>query len=219
MTRKDRVIALLLLIPAAQTAARPIPAPMPTSPQPAVHSSDRSVEESLRAWLNAQNFDQKAKPAAPAQDMSDLKDAVAAPAPEIREDILRADGSKRQRLADRLPGMAPEPFDICRNLEQCTQARTSFHVDEESMVRDAVAALVRPWIILEKARGNALDFAPAQGGEKILDLKVKSLPDAALSVHVEAVSTGGYDVWLTGSSNPGDLFRHSRDAVLAASPS
>ena len=213
------MITLFLLIPGAQAAARPIPAPMPSAPQPAVHSSDWSVEGRLRTWLNAKKFDQKSAVALPAEEMSDLKDAVAAPQPEIRDDILRAQGDQRQRLAEHLPGMAPEPFDYCRNLEQCTQARTSFHVDDESSVRDAVAGLVRPWIILEKARGNALDFEPAEDGQKILDLKMKSLPDAGLGVNVEHVSTGGYDVWLTGKSNPGDLFRHTRDAVLAPSPS
>src|ERR1700739_1973162 len=103
MTRKDRVIALLLLIPAAQAASRPIPAPMPSAPQPAVHSSDWSVEGRLRSWLSAQKFDQKPGAAMPAQDLPDLKDAVAAPKPEIREDILRAAGDQRQRLAEHLP--------------------------------------------------------------------------------------------------------------------
>lgn len=213
-------LAVLLLIPALNAAARPIPAPMPPSPEPALHSSDWSVEEKLRVWLSGQKFDSKPKAVLPAEDMSDLKDAVASPAPppEIRDDILRAQGAQRQQLAERLPGMAAEPFDFCRDLEHCTRARTSFHVDDESLVRDAVAAVVRPWIILEKARGDALAFEPVEGaGDKILDLKLKSLPNAALGVHVEPVSTGGYDVWLTGSSNPGDLFRHARQDVLPPS--
>lgn len=204
-----KILSAFLLLSATQALARPVPGLTPP-PKPALHVSDRGVEERLREWLGTQDF--APKPTV-SPDMADLRDAVASPPPGLREDIAKADGGRRRQLAERLPGMSPDPFDFCRVLEGC-QARTSFHVESESLVQDAAAALVRPWIIVEKARSRTLDFSPAKDGDKILDLNVPTAPDAGLAVHVAPVESGGYDVWLTGKTDPAELFKKEKAAAI-----
>lgn len=205
-----KILSAFLLLSATHASALPAPGLTP-APKPALHASDRGVEERLREWLSGQTF--APKPAV-SPEMADLKDAVASPAAGLRGDIAKAEGRERQKLADRLPGMSADPFNSCRALETC-RARTSFHVESEGLVSDAVAGLVRPWIIVEKARSSALSFEPAKdAGDKILDLTVPTAPAAGLAVRVAPVASGGFDVWLTGKADPAELFKKERAAAL-----
>lgn len=135
---------------------------------------------------------------------------------QLRAGIVQAEGAGKRQLLDRLPGMAQEPFGLCRDLERCAAAPTSLHVDDEALIADAVRALARPWLNLQKARGKAAALTHEAGA---VSLKLEGLPDASLLVRATAVPTGGFDVALTGAGDPAKLYARERAAVLNASGS
>ncbi|MEK7858038.1 MAG: hypothetical protein AAB320_02760 [Elusimicrobiota bacterium] len=132
-------------------------------------------------------------------------------AAQLRAAVVQAEGAGKRQLLDRLPGMAQEPFGLCRDLVRCTQAPTSLHVAHEALITDAVLALTRPWLNLQKARGKQAALEHLDGA---LNLKLEGLPEAALSVRATSVPTGGFDVALTGSVDPAKLYARERAAVL-----
>lgn len=203
-------LLLALAVAAVAVAARA------AETAPAPHSSDMNVEVKLRSWAAARKV-AKAQPAKgqpagfSAEDKAGLRDAPAE-APSLRREISIAEAAEKSRLERRLPGMSEDPFDVCRTLERCPQAPMSFHVEDETLIPDALVALSRPWIALEKARGRRLLFTPTSGsGEKIATLEVSS---GSLEIHAAPADTGGYDVWIVGSSNPAKRFEAEKEIVL-----
>ena len=180
--------------------AHAAPAPKAVLPE---HASDRVVEGRLRGVVDEQRRKREALAAAARAIMAGdapLKDAVAS----------SPDASKRQMLG-RLPGMAAEPFDLCRTLERCAEAPLSLHVDDEVLIPDAMVALARPWIALEKARGAELAFRAEDHGRGVT-LERASGPK--LSLQVAAVPTGGFDVSLRSDGDAAALFASERAAAL-----
>jgi len=180
--------ALLLLL----AAAKPAPAP--------VHTSDFATEAAVREWLAS-------RPA-----------AAAAPAPEgfsqaDREGLKDSVSSARLPLRD-LPGLSPDPFDVCRTLERCWPLPTSFHVDSRPLVSDAVAALLRPWIALGKARGWKFSFGPAAAAPALLTARLDGLPRTSLTIASAPARTGGFDVWLEAAEGAPELFENERVAAV-----
>lgn len=190
-----------------------------------MYYSDRAADNHLTAWLDSQSqlsrklsvSAKKAKKWRDAARNSGLKDSIASRTAAGRS-VGGADAPRRARpLMERLPGMGPEPFASCRMMEGCTEAPYGFFVEKEEDVSRAVAALVRPWVLLQQARGQELllDLAPGPG-ERIINLKMAGLPQASLQVYVGARLTGGYEVTLRGRPEPGELFAEQRRLVLAA---
>ena len=181
--------------------------------RPSAHESDRSVEQRLRMLLQNRRL-QPSEPASAAipagfDDLSDLRDAVAAAA---------SPDSLRRRLVGHLPGMAPEPFNLYGCLERSPEAPLSLHVEDEILIPDAIVALVRPWIALQKARGTPLEFeAPAAAPEPLVRAALEGLAPNVLAVDVARVSTGGYDVFLRGGAELAKLYSRERSAILPQS--
>ena len=165
-----------------------------------VHESDPAAEQSVRSWLAAQSLPRASE--APAgfstEDRRQLKDSVAAARPALRD----------------MPGLSPEPFDVCRTLERCWPLPTSFHVESQPLIADAVTALLRPWIVLGKARGWTFSFSPVPAGAAILTARLDGLPQERLEIASAAVPTGGYDVWLNGADGAPALFERERALTL-----
>jgi hypothetical protein len=183
---------------------------------PAAHSSDMNIEVKLRVWAAGRKIEKerpaKGVPAGFSEgDKAGLRDAPAEPS-SLRREISIAEAAEKSRLERRLPGMSEDPFDVCRTLERCAQAPRSFHVEDEALIPDALVALSRPWIALEKARGRRLLFTPtSSSGEKIATLEVSS---GSLEIHAAPAETGGYDVWLVGATDPAKRFAAEKEIVL-----
>jgi hypothetical protein len=175
------------------------------------HASQRPAEERLRALLEEQKQErtQAAEQVRVAVGQDDsMRDALAS----------QPEAAGKRRVMDHLPGMSRDPFGLCRALVRCTEAPLSFHVEDEALVSDAVVALVRPWIQLQRARGKDLEFAPSgAAADRAVAITLAGLPDAGLSVRVTPVPTGGFDVALRGAADPEQLFLRERAAVLPAS--
>lgn len=183
-----------------------IPAQKPALPE---HASDRAVERRLRGALDEQRKKREALAAAARAIIAGdapLKDAVAS-APKAEP----ADAPDARRTLNRLPGMSAEPFNLCPTLERCAEAPLSLHVDDEILIPDAMVALARPWIALEKARGAELTLTPEDHGRAVTLARASG---PAMSLQVSAVPTGGFDVWLKADGDAAAQFSAERAAVL-----
>ena len=171
-------------------------------------ASARPAEERLRSLLEEQKQQRvQLVRQAVGEDLS-VRDALAA----------HPEAAGKRRVMDRLPGMSRDPFSLCRALVRCQEAPLSLHVEDEALLSDAFAALARPWIQLQRARGKDLSFQDAgDASERAVAVTLDGLPDAGLTMRATAVSSGGFDVSLRGREDPQALFQRERAAVLPAS--
>ena len=125
----------------------------------------------------------------------EVNQAIVGGADELRDAVKSGTGTNKKRLAARLPGMARDPFDICRDLAGCPEAPLSLHVEDNALIDDAFLALARPWFNLQKARGKAVTLAVDPGTGVRIELE--DFPGrAVITLSAEPTPTGGYDVAL-----------------------
>lgn len=138
-------------------------------------------------------------------------------AEELRDAVAAGSGPERKRLAAHLPGMAVEPYDICRDLERCSEAPSSLHVDEQFLADDAFRALARPWIKLQEARGKSVKVIVDPGAGVRLELE--DLPRwPVVTLSAEPAATGGFDVVVEDGPEASRAFAVERVALLSHKP-
>ena len=186
------ILALLLL--AAGTAFA----------EPSTGTVARAPEENLRVLLA--NLRQKRT--------WQVREAVlGGAAEELRDAVASGDGAAKARLAGRLPGMARDPFGICRDLEGCREAPASFHVEDPILLDDAFMALARPWFKLQKARGKAVAVTVDPGTG--VQLKLEGFPKRpVVTLSALPTPTGGFDVEVEEGAEAARDFAAERAAVL-----
>lgn len=134
---------------------------------------------------------------------------------ELRDAVATGSGHEKKRLAGRLPGMAEDPFAICRDLAGCRESPLSLHVDEDAIMDDAFLALARPWFRLQEARGKAVTVTVDPGVGVRLELEDSpALPFVTLSAL--PTPTGGFDVTVEEGADAAKVFAAGRAAVLLA---
>lgn len=181
------VISVLLLAASAAFAG------------PSPKAAERPPEETLRIMLY--NLRQ--------HHAYEVRKVVLGAADELR-DAVAAGGA---HLADRLPGMAKDPFDICRDLQGCREAPLSVHVEDSAIIDEAFLALARPWFKLQKARGKnvTVTMDPGVG----VRLKLEDFPKRPVVTIVASPSpTGGFDVMLNEGPEAVQAYAAERAAVL-----
>jgi len=184
---------LTVLLLAAGTA---FAAPVPKAPA-------RASEETLRGMLLKLRHN----------DAWKVREAVIGDAEELRDAVVSGTGTAKALFADRLPGMAKDPFDICRDLAGCRQAPQSLHVEDPSLIDDAFLALARPWFKLQEARGKAITPTVDPGTGVRLALEgLTSLP--VVTLEASPAPTGGFDVTLSEGPQAARVYVAERAAVL-----
>lgn len=183
-------------------------------------------EEGLRDWLGREPavrrklaaLASRAEASGKKKGMEDLRDSPG-PRPDaeaLRRRLAKADIEERGALLQELPGMRPHPFHGCRSLQSCPEAPTSYHVNDADEIDSAVIALIRPWILLQKARELELRVTQApQGDEKIVRLSLEGRPDVLLEVRASGTWSGGFNVWTHGLPDPSGLYASERADALA----
>ncbi len=134
-------------------------------------------------------------------------------AEELRDAVTSASGDEKLRAAERLPGMAKGPDDLCRDIFACTKAPLSLHVEGPEDIDEAILALSRPWFNLQKLRGKAVDVVVDHG----IGVQLKLEDFAAQPVvtfTAEPVETGGFDVALVDGAAAAKAFAAERAATL-----
>lgn len=132
---------------------------------------------------------------------------------ELRDAVTSSAGPAKVELANRLPGMAPNPFEVCMDLDLCPSAPSSLHVDEPEKIDDAFVALARPWLKLQEARGKAVTTNVEHGTG--VQLTLEDFPQQpVLTLTAEPAETGGFDVKSDASPAAGKAFVALRSAAL-----
>lgn len=168
-------------------------------PQPIV----QSPEEILRGKLSdlRHNHDMK------------VRQTIFGGAEELRDAVTSGEGPVKTELANRLPGMAANPFEVCMDLDLCPEAPSSLHVDEPEKIDDALVALARPWFKLQEARGKAAVTLVEHGVG--VQIRLEDFPQQpVLTLTATPAETGGFDV--TSDAGPTALkaFAARRAAIL-----
>lgn len=150
---------------------------------------------------------------------SDLRDAVsgaADPGEELRRGLAQAAGEDRRRLLERLPGYSAPREPGCATLESCASPSLAADVKDPRELPDAIRGLVRPWMLLQQARGSAalVRAAPAGDGDALLLVSLKGADAPPLTLNVSPRLLGGFKVWFDQPLALAALYGRERDAVL-----
>jgi|CXWL01.1.fsa_nt_gi hypothetical protein len=142
-----------------------------------------------------------------------VRDTVLGAGEELRDSVTAGAGVDKHRLVARLPGMAKDPFNICRDLEGCREAPLSLHVEDFTLIDDAFVALARPWFKLQQARGKAVAVSVDPGSG--VQLKLEGLrKQPVVTLTASPTPTGGFDVALEEGTEAAATYAAERAAVL-----
>ncbi len=144
-----------------------------------------------------------------------VRQAMLGAADELRDAVAAKKGAEKERLSARLPGMAQDPFDVCRDLRACESAPQSFHVEDDALIDDAFVALARPWFNLQKARGKDVKVTVDPGVGVKLELE-DFAARPAVTLEASPTPTGGFDVALDDAPQAAKTYADQRAALLAA---
>ena len=148
---------------------------------------------------------------------ADLRDAVAemnGPA-QLSRRVAAAPPPERRMLLEGLPGLMAPAAPTCPALSECAEPELSVAVADASLLPDALRRLVRPWMILQQARGSKVELSPAEGtGDAALTVGLKGLSAARLTVDVVPVGPSGFKVAFERPEELAALFAREREAAL-----
>lgn len=191
-------------------------------------SADKKAEDKLRRFIE-QDARLKARldEAARREEFylseareSDLRDAVSDThdGDSLLSGLEKSVGDKRKDVLSALPGMKAPPLPVCRTVAACPTPELALDVSDAEGLPDSVRRLVRPWLVLQQARGSAVELTPVDGpGDAALSVKVKGLDSQPLIINVSPRLLGGFKVWLERPLYLAALYGRERDAILRSS--
>ncbi len=134
-------------------------------------------------------------------------------AEDLRDAVTSGAGNEKLRAAERLPGMAKDPYDLCQDIFACKEAPQSLHVEDQEKIDEAILALARPWFNLQKTRGKAVEVAVDRGVG--VQLKLEDFAaQPVVTFTAEPVSIGGFYVALVDGAAAAKAFAAQRAATL-----
>jgi hypothetical protein len=147
----------------------------------------------------------------------DLRDAVAEMngPDQLSRRVAAASPSERKILLEGLPGLLAPAAPNCPALSECAEPELSVSVTDASLLPDALRRLVRPWMLLQQARGSKIELRPAEGtGDAALSVELKGLSVAPLTVDVTPSGASGFTVAFERPQEQAALYSRERDAAL-----
>ncbi|MBI5239250.1 MAG: hypothetical protein HY926_02150 [Elusimicrobia bacterium] len=151
-----------------------------------------------------------------AKHVQEAREAVLGSADELKDAVANQSGPAKKGMMDRFPGMAADPFNVCRELARCPEAALSMHVEDQKLINDAFIAMARPWFKLQEARGKAVAVAVDAGLG--VQLKLEGLPGLeSVTLEASPAPTGGFDVSLREGSAAAVVYAAERAALLVSS--
>lgn len=194
--------------------------------KPARLTGDAAAEESLRqfiehnpkfqARLNA--IAQREQALANQNRDADLKDAVAdTPNPDaIRDRLAHAGAGDRSGLLATMPGFKTVSPSTCHALVDCANPDLATDVGEKELVTSAVRDLVRPWMLLQQARGKKLVLTPLADAtdDGVLSMKLKGIDAPLVQLNVTPRPLGGFKIWFDQPLVLASIYGRERGAIL-----
>jgi hypothetical protein len=196
--------AVLLLAAAA--------APVHAADKPLFLTGGTQAEDALRRFVER---DPKLKAKLDEASQREENLLAADRDPDLRDAV--SDGSQLDRAAllRRLPGLKALAAPTCRALSECAAPELSVEVADASLLPDALRRLVRPWMLLQQARGSKVELTPAGGkGDAALNVALKGLSSSPLTLNVTPNRPGGFKVWFDRPQELAELYVRERDAAL-----
>ncbi|HXT00451.1 MAG TPA: hypothetical protein VN915_07230 [Elusimicrobiota bacterium] len=147
----------------------------------------------------------------------DLRDAVAEMngPDQLQRRLVAASPSERKILLEGLPGLLAPAAPACPALSECAEPELSVAVTDASLLPDALRRLVRPWMLLQQARGSKVELSPAEGeGDAALTVALKGLAAEPLTVDVTPLGASGYKVAFERPQELAALYSREREAAL-----
>jgi hypothetical protein len=148
---------------------------------------------------------------------TDLRDAVTDTnaADELRRQLGQAADSDRARVLRQLPGMKAPVAPDCASLADCASPDLALDVAGAEQLPDALRSLVRPWMLLQAARGSEIALSPASdAGDAVLSVTLKGVDAAPMILNVSPRILGGFKVWFDQPLVLASIYGRERDAVL-----
>jgi hypothetical protein len=137
---------------------------------------------------------------------------------QLKQRLAQASATDRAALLRQLPGLKAPDAPSCRALTECSNPALSLEVADAELLPDAVRRLVRPWMLLQQARGSEVELTPASGtGDAALNVALKGVASAPLTLNVTANRPGSFTVWFDRPQELAALYVRERDAALKAS--
>jgi hypothetical protein len=151
---------------------------------------------------------------------SDLRDAVAdKSADSVRAELEKAPADKRKAVLETLPGMKPMAGPACVTLADCPAAELSIEVQDAREIPDTIRRAVRPWMVLQQARGSEVRLETADGaGDAAVTMTLKGVEAAPIVFNVSPHLLGGFTVWVDHPYEAAALYERERAAVLNRAP-
>lgn len=200
-------------------------APALAADKPLFLSGGPSAEDALRRFVDRDpRLKAKLDEAARRQEAllaagrdPDLRDSVsdAGGPDELKRRIAQASGPGRAALISQLPGLQAPPAPTCPALTECAAPEFSATAADAAAVPETLRRMVRPWILLQAARGSKVELTPAEGeGDAVLNVGLKGLSAAGLTLNVAPDAAGGFKVWFGRPQEVASLYARERDAAL-----
>ena len=151
---------------------------------------------------------------------SDMRDAVSdTSGNNLRRGLEQSQSAKREALIQTLPGMKPSiktPEDsACLTIVDCPSPDMALNVPDAERLPDTLRRMVRPWMVVQQARGSAIELSPMDGpGEATLALRLKDVDAQLLVLNVAPRLFGGFTVWFNSPFVLAELYNRERNAVL-----
>lgn len=148
---------------------------------------------------------------------SDLRDAVRdiRPGDNLRSNLEKTTGQKRREELSALPGMKAAAKPVCHTVVECPIPELAIDAPDAEHLSESVRRLVRPWMVLQQARGTGIVVTPVDGpGDAALTIKLKDLNTAPIVVNVTPRLLGGFKVWLDRPLYLAALYDRERAVVL-----
>jgi hypothetical protein len=143
----------------------------------------------------------------------EVRQEIFSGAEDLRDAVTSGSGTEKLRAAERLPGMAKDPYDLCADIFACAEAPKSLHVETPDKIDEAILGLARPWFNLQKIRGKAVEVVVDHGAG--VQLKLEDFAaQPVVTFTAEPVSTGGFDVALVDATAAAKAFADQRAATL-----
>lgn len=210
------LLSLILAVPALAA-----PAPVRISGgKKAEDKLRRFVEQDVRLKARLEEAARREEAYVAEARESDLRDAVS---DEHHGDSLltgleKSVGDKRKDILSSLPGMKAAPVPACRDIVACPTPELALDVPDASQLSDSVRRLVRPWMVLQQARGSRVELTPVDGpGDAALAVKLDDLEAQPLIINVSPRLLGGFKVWFERPLFLAALYGREREAVLRPS--
>lgn len=150
--------------------------------------------------------------------LDDAKAREAAFRAEARESGLRDAVSDapltREQLIAELPGMQAPTAAACATLEACPTIELAETVPHPELLADAVRRMLRPWLLVQQARGRKADIESASQGDALLTVRLRGVDSAPLTLNVAPRLLGGFQVWFDEPFRLSALYERERAAAL-----